>query len=111
MATYDLLQVIALLFCKDDYYRFPKHNAKFTLLINIRSLHNRGNFAVLLKKKNKSDYLQLFSNNFAPRALHLSPRQDREDRCRKPKTARYAGFKNTNYNVPRNKTMSNRKFN
>ena len=35
-------------------------------------------------------------NKFAPRALHLSPRQDRGVlRRRKPKTARYADFKNT----------------
>ncbi len=51
-------------------------------------------------------------NKFAPRALHLSPRQDRGVlRRRKPKTARYADFKNTNYNAPRGKTTGNRKFN
>ncbi len=51
-------------------------------------------------------------NKFAPRALHLSPRQDRGVlRRKKPKTARYADFKNTNYNAPRGKTTGNRKFN
>ena len=51
-------------------------------------------------------------NKFAPRALHLSPRQDRGVlRRRKPKTARYADFKNTNYNAPRGKTTGNRKLN
>ena len=50
-------------------------------------------------------------NKFAPRALHLSPRQDRGVlRRRKPKTARYADFKNTNYNAPRGKTTGNRKL-
>ncbi len=39
---------------------------------------------------------QASENKFAPRALHLSPRQDRGVlRRRKPKTARYADFKNT----------------
>ncbi len=54
---------------------------------------------------------QGFKNKFAPRALHLSPRQDRGVlRRRKPKTARYADFKNTNYNPPRGKTTGNRKL-
>ncbi len=54
---------------------------------------------------------ELAANKFAPRALHLSPRQDRGVlRRRKPKTARYADFKNTNYNAPRGKTTGNRKL-
>ncbi len=56
-------------------------------------------------------YNPFIANKFAPRALHLSPRQDRGVlRRKKPKTARYADFKNTNYNAPRGKTTGNRKF-
>ena len=41
---------------------------------------------------------RLAKNKFAPRALHLSPRQDRGVlRRRKPKKARFTDFKNTNY--------------
>jgi len=43
-------------------------------------------------------------NKFAPRALCLSPWQDHGVlRLRKQKTARYADFKNTIYNAPRDK--------
>ena len=63
-----------------------------------------------MKAAESKDWIK--SNKFAPRALHLSPRQDRGVlRRRKPKTARYADFKNTNYNAPRGKTTGNRKFN
>ena len=47
------------------------------------------------------DEKRLAKNKFAPHALQLSPRQDRGVlRRRKPKTARYANFKDTNYNAP-----------
>ena len=81
------------------------HNQATTLLHSENALTLRLAIAT-------SGYKGPHQNKFAPRALHLSPRQDRGVlRRRKPKTARYADFKNTNYNAPRGKTTGNRKLN
>ncbi|SEP78847.1 hypothetical protein [Nitrosomonas ureae] len=109
----------------------PEENKLVILGGSSKPIHelNSANLLSLNKEKQVKDYLRFFCEcvwgeegpfhiyeeprtyKFAPHTLHLSPRQDRGVlRRRKPETAHYAYFKNTNYNVPRGKTTGNREF-